>query len=120
MSDSAGGTDDAESTVKAESDSLHTQDDQNSFKDEIGSEKDHQPQNNDLKESQNITQDSENTDSDSSSVASADSPPVFLYSRLNSLPRNFLDREPVSCSLFHESLFVFATHSGLVHVCKPI
>lgn len=120
MSDSAGGTDDAETTIKA--DPVSSQNDHSSLKheldSEIGSEKDHE-QNIEKNGSHNETQNSEITDSDSSSVASADSPPVFLYSRLNSLPRNFLDREPVSCSLFHESLFVFATHSGLVHVCKP-
>lgn len=59
------------------------------------------------------------TDSDAMSTASDESPPVFLYSRLNQLPRNLFDRDPVSCSFFSDTLFVFATHSGLVHVCKP-
>lgn len=58
-------------------------------------------------------------DNDASSTSSTDAPPIFLYSRLNQLPRNFLDREPLSCCMFHETLFIFATHSGLVHVCKP-
>ena len=48
-----------------------------------------------------------------------DGPPLLKYSRTNKLPANFFDEEPISTCCFHENYFIFATHSGLVHICKP-
>ncbi|RCK63769.1 Vacuolar protein sorting-associated protein 41 [Candida viswanathii] len=46
-------------------------------------------------------------------------PPMLKYTRLNKLPPNFFTKDPVSTCTFHESVFIFATHSGIVHICKP-
>lgn len=48
-----------------------------------------------------------------------DEPPKLKYTRLNGLPANFFSKDPVSCCNFHESYFIFATHSGIVHITKP-
>jgi hypothetical protein len=46
-------------------------------------------------------------------------PPLLKYTRPSQLPKNLFDKDPVSKCLFHEKYFIFATHSGLVHICKP-
>ena len=46
-------------------------------------------------------------------------PPTLKYTRLNKLPANFFVKDPVSTSTFHETVFIFATHSGIIHICKP-
>lgn len=48
-----------------------------------------------------------------------DEPPLLKYTRPSQLPRNLFDKDPVSKCLFHEHYFIFATHSGLVHICRP-
>lgn len=55
---------------------------------------------------------------------SDDEPPKLKYSRLTSLPPSFFNKDPISCTNFHENYFIFATHSGMVHITdtdlKPI
>lgn len=46
-------------------------------------------------------------------------PPRLNYSRLNGLPSNFFARDPISCCFFQENYFIFATHSGLIHITLP-
>lgn len=46
-------------------------------------------------------------------------PPKLKYSRINKLPPNFFNRDPISCCNFHEDYYIFATHSGLIHITKP-
>lgn len=47
-----------------------------------------------------------------------DSPPPLKYSR-PLLPKNLFNRDPVSKCLFTDNYFIFATHSGLVHILTP-
>lgn len=46
-------------------------------------------------------------------------PPLLKYSRLQKLPPTFFEKDPVSASRFHENVFIFGTHSGLLHFCQP-
>ncbi|KAG7856963.1 hypothetical protein KL939_003748 [Ogataea angusta] len=46
-------------------------------------------------------------------------PPRLKYSRLNKLPARFFTKDAVSCCYFHEKVFIFATHSGFVHLARP-
>lgn len=43
-------------------------------------------------------------------------PPKLKYSRLTQLPPNFFNKDPISCVNFHESYFIFATHSGIIYI----
>ncbi|KAG7887589.1 hypothetical protein KL936_004286 [Ogataea polymorpha] len=58
---------------------------------------------------------------DASEAASTESlePPKLKYSRLNKLPARFFTKDAVSCCYFHEKVFIFATHSGFVHLTRP-
>lgn len=44
--------------------------------------------------------------------------PMFSYSRITGLPPTFFHKDAVSCVLIHESVYVFATHSGIVHLAN--
>lgn len=46
-------------------------------------------------------------------------PPILKYTRLNKLPPSFFKKDPVSTASFGESVFVFGTHSGFIHLCRP-
>lgn len=46
-------------------------------------------------------------------------PPILKYSRLNQVPPNLFKSDPVSTTVFHENAFLFGTHSGYIHICKP-
>lgn len=48
-----------------------------------------------------------------------DEPPLLKYTRLNKLPANFFKKDPVLSSFFHESVFIFGTHSGFLHITNP-
>ncbi|EGW32401.1 uncharacterized protein SPAPADRAFT_153273 [Spathaspora passalidarum NRRL Y-27907] len=48
-----------------------------------------------------------------------DSPPKLKYTRLNKLPPNFFNKDPVSTCCIHDSYFIFATHSGVIHISTP-
>ncbi|KAG7823037.1 hypothetical protein KL909_003640 [Ogataea angusta] len=56
--------------------------------------------------------------SDAGSTESLE-PPRLKYSRLNKLPARFFTKDAVSCCYFHEKVFIFATHSGFVHLARP-
>lgn len=38
---------------------------------------------------------------------------------MNGLPQNFFNRDPISACNFYETVFIFATHSGIIHITKP-
>lgn len=46
-----------------------------------------------------------------------DEPPKLKYSRINELPSNFFIKDPISSCFFQDKYFVFATHSGFIHIC---
>lgn len=61
------------------------------------------------------------SDSDSASDSDSDSdlddePPRLKYSRISNLPGTFFTRDPISTCTFQESIFIFATHSGTIHI----
>ncbi|KAG5420548.1 VPS41 [Candida metapsilosis] len=58
-----------------------------------------------------------NSDNDRDSDDEDDEPPKLKYSRINQLPSNFFAKDPVSSCFFHDEYFIFATHSGFIHVC---
>ncbi|SCW04305.1 LAFE_0H10616g1_1 [Lachancea fermentati] len=61
---------------------------------------------------------SSNNDTDDEEEEEED-PPLLKYTRITKLPKNFFKRDSISACLFHEKLFGFATHSGLLHLTKP-
>lgn len=67
----------------------------------------------------NIVEDEDDDDDDDDDTLDEDEPPKLKYSRLNQLPANFFNRDPVSTCTFHESVFLFATHSGIIHITTP-
>ncbi|AET40274.1 Vps41p Ecym_5534 [Eremothecium cymbalariae DBVPG len=46
-------------------------------------------------------------------------PPMLKYTRITKLPKNFFNRDSISACLFHDKLFAFATHSGILHLTTP-
>lgn len=58
------------------------------------------------------------SDSETSTIASI-SPPTLKYSRLQLSVPSLFSLDPVSASWFGEACFIFATHSGTIHICKP-
>ncbi|AMD22233.1 HGL107Wp [Eremothecium sinecaudum] len=48
-----------------------------------------------------------------------DEPPMLKYTRITQLPRNFFQRDSISACMFHDRIFAFATHSGLLHLTDP-
>lgn len=51
-------------------------------------------------------------------------PPLLKYHRINSLPLSFFSKDPISSCTFHETVFIVASHSGLVQIMdtefKPV
>ena len=45
-------------------------------------------------------------------------PPKLKYSRMTQLPPNFFTKDPVSACTFLDDYFIFATHSGIIHICN--
>lgn len=60
-------------------------------------------------------EDDDNDDDDNDD----DEPPKLKYIRLTQLPAHFFTRDSISTCSFHESVFLFATHSGILHITKP-
>ncbi|KAI5954375.1 VPS41 [Candida jiufengensis] len=54
---------------------------------------------------------------DTDSDDEEDEPPKLKYSRINLLPPNFFNKDPLSACFFQDKYFIFATHSGIVHIC---
>lgn len=93
------------------------------------------------KDDSNDAETSENSDADQTVVANGDhsahdkddeenedddedeeedeEPPTFKYTRLKGLPANFFTSHPVSTATFNEKIFVFGTHTGLIHLALP-
>lgn len=65
-----------------------------------------------------IASDSHSSSSDDSDDED-DEPPLLKYTRLNQLPANFFQSDPVSASAFHDNVFVFGTHSGFILITTP-
>lgn len=59
------------------------------------------------------------TDTEDLSEEEEDEPPLLKYTRLNQLPPNFFKKDPISTATFSEKVFIFGTHSGLIHLTKP-
>lgn len=57
--------------------------------------------------------------SSDSSDDEEDEPPLLKYTRLNQLPPNFFKKDPISASVFHDNVFAFGTHSGLILLTNP-
>lgn len=48
-----------------------------------------------------------------------DEPPILKYTRLNQLPPKLFKSDPVATASFHETVFIFGLHSGMIHLTKP-
>lgn len=48
-----------------------------------------------------------------------DEPPILKYTRLSLLPPNFFKNDPISSLYFHDNVFIFGTHTGLILITKP-
>ncbi|GME90462.1 unnamed protein product [Ambrosiozyma monospora] len=74
-------------------------------------------------ELEDTSDDSSDSDSDDSledeDEEDDEEPPKLKYSRLSKLPKGFFNRDEVSCSYFHEKVFIFATHTGFILLTKP-
>lgn len=66
-----------------------------------------------------VPEDVESDTETSSSDEEEEEEPMFSYSRITRLPPTFFHKDAVSCVLIHESVYVFATHSGIVHLANP-
>ncbi|SGZ47117.1 CIC11C00000000311 [Sungouiella intermedia] len=61
----------------------------------------------------------EEDDDDDDEDEEDDEPPTFKYTRLKGLPANFFTNHPVSTATFNEKVFLFGTHTGLIHLALP-
>ncbi|RLV94481.1 Vacuolar protein sorting-associated protein 41 [Spathaspora sp. JA1] len=67
-----------------------------------------------------LTESDPGSDSDTDSTSDSDTdttPPKLKYTRLNKLPSNFFTKDPISTCCITDTHFIFATHSGLIHIC---
>lgn len=71
------------------------------------------------RESISSSSSSSSSSSTTSSSSSISMPPPLKYSRLKGLPKAFFSRDPVSACLVSETFMAFATHSGVLHLCRP-
>lgn len=67
-------------------------------------------------ESDGDERESDESDSDSDDDGT---PPTLKYTRLSKLPAAFYSKDAISCCLYHPSVIVYATHSGVIHMMKP-
>lgn len=59
------------------------------------------------------TTEEESSDEDSDD----ENPPILKYTRITSkLPKNFFQRDTISCCNFNENAFLFGTHAGILHI----
>ncbi|EMG49636.1 VPS41 Vacuolar protein sorting-associated protein 41 [Candida maltosa Xu316] len=77
------------------------------------------PQDSELNNDTTIEEEDESSEEESEDEDEDTEPPKLKYTRMNKLPANFFTKDPISTCTFHESIFIFATHSGIVHLCKP-
>ena len=61
----------------------------------------------------------EDDSDDSDEDEDEDEPPILTFSRLTHIPKSFFQRDSISSCLFSDRLFVFGTHSGLLHLTRP-
>lgn len=60
----------------------------------------------------------EESDSDSDSDSDSEVP-ILKYNRIKKLPPTLFNKDPISTCTFHESYFLFATHTGKIHITTP-
>ncbi|CAI5757379.1 unnamed protein product [Candida verbasci] len=70
------------------------------------------------KQIRELSEESEESSTDIENEDEELEPPKLKYTRLNKLPTNFFNKDPISTSFFHDDIFIFATHSGIIHICK--
>ena len=46
-------------------------------------------------------------------------PPLLIYSRIKQLPIKLFERDAISACNFHDSIFIFGTHSGMLYFTTP-
>lgn len=63
-----------------------------------------------------VDDEDDDEDEDEDEDEGIDSPPILKYSRLSQLPPNFFNKDPISTSTFSDSVFIFASHSGFIHI----
>lgn len=63
--------------------------------------------------------DIEFNDSESEGETEEEQPPLLKYSRIHKLPISSSSNDAISTCHFHDKVFIFATHSGVVHIMKP-
>lgn len=71
------------------------------------------------RENHEIEGESEEASESSEEEDEEEEPPLLRYSRLNQLPPNFFKTDPVSAAYFHENVFLFGTHTGVVLLTSP-
>lgn len=64
-------------------------------------------------------EDVEHEEEDDDEEEEDEEPPTLKYKRLTSLPVRLFSKDPVSACYFHENVYIFATHSGFIHLTKP-
>lgn len=72
-----------------------------------------------ISEESEESQDGDDSDDNDEDDEDDDVPPRLIYQRLNGLPPNLFNRDPISACHFHEAVFIFATHSGIIHITRP-
>ncbi|KAK6868009.1 Vacuolar protein sorting-associated protein 41 [Candida tropicalis] len=104
---------------------LELKSDENGISENNAEPKVNKGDNQEVKDTDNVNdnhdhqEDDEESEDEEEDEEEDDDPPMLKYTRLNKLPPNFFTKDPVSTCTFHESVFIFATHSGIVHICKP-
>ncbi|KAL6945384.1 hypothetical protein ACO0QE_002836 [Hanseniaspora vineae] len=63
--------------------------------------------------------DEEEEDEEEEEEEGESDPPALKYIRIKQFPEKLFQRDSISSCLFHESLFAFGTHSGVLHLMKP-
>lgn len=73
----------------------------------------------DLNDSENGSSSIENETASTTEDDEDDEPPLLTYSRLKNLPIRLFQRDTISACTFHESVYIFGTHSGLLYFTSP-
>ncbi|SCU99703.1 LANO_0F03268g1_1 [Lachancea nothofagi CBS 11611] len=94
-------------------DDVITQQEQKSAK-RITTKEVNKPENKEPDEDEVAEEEEEEDDDDDD-----EEPPLLKYSRVTQLPRSFFTRDSISACQFHDKVFAFATHAGLLHFTEP-
>ncbi|CCD22513.1 Vps41p NDAI_0A03560 [Naumovozyma dairenensis CBS 421] len=63
--------------------------------------------------------DDDDEDDDEDDDDEDENPPLLKYTRITKLPQNFFQRDSISACHFYDNIFLFGTHSGLLHITYP-